>query len=292
MTTRKKSIILMMTMLVTVSVYSTPVKSSLATSGVEYSQTTPAPSYTAADYIQDGLIIMWDGIENAGWGIHDSEATVWKNLMGDSGYDFPNCASWGDSYFDLSSAYVDVLNSTDPKTRIRTASSFSKNDFGSCDFVFSAYQLHTSSSTYEIFSTVADGNNRTIIGVITPPIWKDTRWGLTVCAYNYSVYFNPALGRIEDCSRTHSIHFGPPKTSGTYYPIYLNAEEITVMPYNNQNLYASPFQIGTKANKNTTSINKNVCGRFYCIRIYNRQLSAEEVEWNFMVDKVRFKMPK
>lgn len=41
--------------------------------------------YTAKDYVQDGLIAMWDGIENAGWGVHDPSATVWKDLAG--GYD-------------------------------------------------------------------------------------------------------------------------------------------------------------------------------------------------------------
>ena len=38
--------------------------------------------YTAKDYVQDGLIAMWDGIENAGWGIHDPNATVWKDISG------------------------------------------------------------------------------------------------------------------------------------------------------------------------------------------------------------------
>lgn len=37
--------------------------------------------YTAKDYVQDGLVAMWDGIENAGWGVHDSNATVWKDLV-------------------------------------------------------------------------------------------------------------------------------------------------------------------------------------------------------------------
>ena len=37
---------------------------------------------TAKDYVQDGLIAMWDGIENAGWGVHDPNATVWKDLVG------------------------------------------------------------------------------------------------------------------------------------------------------------------------------------------------------------------
>lgn len=41
---------------------------------------------TARDYVQDGLIAMWDGIENAGYGVRDQNATVWKDLSG-NGYD-------------------------------------------------------------------------------------------------------------------------------------------------------------------------------------------------------------
>lgn len=37
---------------------------------------------TARDYVQDGLVAMWDGIENAGWGQHDDSATTWVDLCG------------------------------------------------------------------------------------------------------------------------------------------------------------------------------------------------------------------
>ena len=37
---------------------------------------------TARDYVQNGLIAMWDGIENSGWGVHDASATTWKDLAG------------------------------------------------------------------------------------------------------------------------------------------------------------------------------------------------------------------
>ena len=43
---------------------------------------------TAKSYVQDGLIAMWDGIENAGWGVHDMNATMWKDLTG-NGRDLP-----------------------------------------------------------------------------------------------------------------------------------------------------------------------------------------------------------
>ena len=41
---------------------------------------------SAADYVQDGLLVQWDGIDNAGTGVHDPTATTWKNLKG-GGYD-------------------------------------------------------------------------------------------------------------------------------------------------------------------------------------------------------------
>ena len=48
-----------------------------------FEQEQAAPSIpTARDYVQNGLVAMWDGIENAGWGVHDANATVWKDLVG------------------------------------------------------------------------------------------------------------------------------------------------------------------------------------------------------------------
>lgn len=41
--------------------------------------------WTAKDYVQSGLVAMWDGVENAGWGVHDSAATKWIDCI--SGYE-------------------------------------------------------------------------------------------------------------------------------------------------------------------------------------------------------------
>ena len=47
-----------------------------------------ASAYAAgtSSYVQDGLIACWDGIENAGAGVHDGSATVWKDVV--VGYEF------------------------------------------------------------------------------------------------------------------------------------------------------------------------------------------------------------
>jgi hypothetical protein len=60
------------------------------------------PPPTARDYVQDGLIAMWDGIENAGWGTHDPNATEWKDLMGSLDATTIDSPIFGDNYTDTS----------------------------------------------------------------------------------------------------------------------------------------------------------------------------------------------
>ena len=55
---------------------------------------------TAKSYVQDGLVAMWDGIENAGWGQHDANATVWKDLIGTRDLTAQNGAHFGANYAD------------------------------------------------------------------------------------------------------------------------------------------------------------------------------------------------
>ena len=45
-------------------------------------------------YVKDGLVAMWDGVENAGWGTHDANATTWKDLVGGGLSQFLATPSW------------------------------------------------------------------------------------------------------------------------------------------------------------------------------------------------------
>ena len=52
---------------------------------------------TARDYVQSGLVAMWDGIENAGFGVHDSNATIWKDLVGNQDMTLSEYGSFSDN---------------------------------------------------------------------------------------------------------------------------------------------------------------------------------------------------
>lgn len=74
-----KRVFLLLSICCSVVCFGSPVKSMLGAEGTE--QQEEASSYTAQDYIQDGLIAHWDGIENITYGVHDGEATVCYDLI-------------------------------------------------------------------------------------------------------------------------------------------------------------------------------------------------------------------
>ena len=90
---------------------SAPVRSNLGGDGSELSseeQENP--------YITDGLIAHWDGIWNTGIGLHDPDATVWKDLAGIQGdMPIPQTLSVGDdSLYTVSRKVIDMKNHVSP----------------------------------------------------------------------------------------------------------------------------------------------------------------------------------
>lgn len=52
---------------------------------------------TAKDYVQDGAVFLYDGIENAGFGVHSSTIDRWVDLIGGAGdATIYNGVNWGD----------------------------------------------------------------------------------------------------------------------------------------------------------------------------------------------------
>ena len=48
----------------------------------QYARFVLIDSYDSASYVTNGLVAHWDGIDNAGRGLHDAETTTWKDLAG------------------------------------------------------------------------------------------------------------------------------------------------------------------------------------------------------------------
>ena len=72
-------------------------RSSLAASSICKSQSTIVKA-SAKDYIQDGLIALFDGEENVGWGIHESNPVKWQNLIDLSYVSLQDGIIFGDNF--------------------------------------------------------------------------------------------------------------------------------------------------------------------------------------------------
>ena len=219
---------------------------------------------TARDYVQDGLVAMWDGIENAGWGVHDAAAT-WKDLSG-NGYDLTvtapnawetngiravgeivaktsnmipsNLTVYGEICVDASRGNgTGAYFWNDTSSGIAGSQKFLCQDVGaSVPFICIGYKVQNFSPVLNVNGTF------------------QVNWGNRACCYNGSA--------ISD-------------TTGAYNPASYSGE----MLIGGRSKYKGSYGF--------------FCSNalFRSIRIYSRALTAAEIAANYAIDKERFNLP-
>ena len=207
---------------------------------------------TAKDYVQDGLIAMWDGIENAGWGVHDATATVWKDLSGTNDATITSGAPWSWTTNSFASA---------TRTRYRVVA---ETDIGGVTPVVGeiCYKEFIREAVYSFVARmqgvqVLALGNKICIGQGFPMFD-----GIAVGAHSVSI--NWSAPSLYDNSVQVST------TSGSDY--WMTQDRLLQIGYFNNTNY--PFW-----------------GEIYCIRLYSRALTASEIAANYAVDKERFNLP-
>lgn len=217
--------------------------------------------YTAKDYIQDGLVAMWDGIENAGWGVHSNDVGL-KNLVGNVELSMPaNLAymSMGDKSLD-----INLVNSADGRLLL-PANSFSLSTF-SVEICIS--RLSTSVANAEFGLTILNG---VTLEAYTPTGIRVRTWnGSGSLILNY-------LKTIEDTSVPHTMSL---TYDGGVMTVYLDGSYLTKAT---QSAPAFNSSIGYLGN-----LYLLVGGSIYGARISDRALTAEEITHNYNIDRQRF----
>lgn len=241
--------------------------------------------YTAKSYIQDGLIAMWDGIENAGWGVHDPNATVWKDLVGSIAvnrvgnpvFNSNHCYFDGDSYFNFSSQFFkDIIS----------AKNFTQETISSIDSF--DYSRYPSPATF---------------------------CGRRACAMNYkeeaSSYSGKAIswnmfnsyGDVEAIHSVDTAYYAglSLSSSSSNNKTIIFAESSNKVIVNLTSNYTFPSSGpsssnciigGFSANGSSTPDTGKMKGKVYCIRFYNRKLSVDEHLNNLKIDDIRFGLVK
>lgn len=236
------------------SALASPTRSSLAARGMSHAE-FPHSDYTAADYIQDGLIVMWDGIENVGYGVHDDNATIWSDLAGR--YDL-----------EIQSGY------------------FSKNHYvvggGNC-------AVYRYTPPYNVLTIEIVMSTHSISVAGEKLIWgvrfrqqSDKRlvcWefkggiGFGFNGYGKRVSADIPFSIVSTFSDVNQI-----APTQTYYngknEIFTNTQDY----FNTTNAW----QMSINPRYGTFS------GKIYAIRLYDYPLNSEEIAYNYMIDKERF----
>jgi hypothetical protein len=230
---------------------------------------------TARDYVQSGLVAMWDGIENAGWGVHDASATTWKNLIGTG--DFPTTNSqllWaGDALVRDGSGggisctpNIDLTDALSPRT---------------FEFVISALDLPQTTSTMYYFWALDNAGVRCTYSETNPVLRISLRasggminmgtYGPDIPRTTYSMVGTDVL---SSAGRNRAEYF----KNGTLIATGSFGGNATTRPVINLFRYVrdwpSPNQI-----------------QMMNFRIYSRALTANEIAANYAIDKERFNLP-
>lgn len=230
---------------------------------------------TAKMYIQDGLTAMWDGIENVGWGLHNSNTKVWKELTG-SGLDFnilQDDVSWGSNCLITSKENYPAALCNNP---------IDKQSYITQEIVF------------HVLDDNRDGTaSRTII--FNSGLWYESsnyKLSLRCLAYNRTQTANSGwmlktsegiLTSINTCPKI------PISISTIYLPTTDNLShqaDVVKVRLNGSNKNTSHFD-GIASNLFGVGFTSAKI-KIYAIRIYNRRLSDAEMAYNLQLDRKRF----
>ena len=240
----------------------------------------------ASAYVQDGLAAHWDAIENAGAGQHDAAATTWVDLSG-NGHDAAMPASGA------------VIEDTFVKfTNVRAEAS-------GCDFANHTTPLTLDGSCRVLATTSKDSmgfmnvQNRAVLNVdvrsaANPP---------TEGCYNFGTPSSSSFG-------SHKMHYFWARNES--YKTHINVRRAIAAVFAvTSSLKAYPKdspvplyddgeqQLSYQSDGWASSTTAKPTGLVYIgattttfeingARIYDRELTADEIKRNALVDKVRF----
>ncbi len=241
---------------------------------------------SASFYSREGLVLHYDGIENAGAGVHADAPAKWVNLAGaaDGAYDV-TLPDWVTS--DANSMYSAVI----PNLPNGAA-------------------VNASKSTAPVLSAVEGISAATPVTTVEIVMARDAEWTYTDNYYNTQHVFTYPHGGI--CLRSSGAPANPDYC--VVYPVSATRTDMTYWsPAGTQSTeshtLAATLGVGVHTrwldgakdgggwNPNYESdmgttfrffTNTRVGIRVYAIRLYNRALTAEEIAFHAKLDAIRF----
>lgn len=219
---------------------------------------------SAADYIQDGLIAMYDGIENSDFGIHDESSSIWKDLIGDN-----------DAIVSAGGTWLHNALSCNGSACGAVANLFSTSEVGTVECVVSDVPENVDPRGIILGICANSGTENEIC----PMIGK--YYGRYVNAFSpgRSANFNNSFVSSKTTIQMSSLY------TGSNSQAYLDTTQVVLDKYGFPGMNTS-FGFGGRYYNNAFSF--CIACKIHTVRIYSRQLSSEERAFNYRIDKERF----
>ena len=232
-------------------------------------------------YAQNGLIAMWDAVDNMGTGSHVADATTWRDLVGGhADMTFTHTPTVGADYYDLSAGGCGT----------------SASDIGAA--------LNNGTTTVEIVCTVnsivndatlfacVDGTDTTSGGAGNRLAWVRHQNTSIIggLEYKWNAWYDMStlLDQTLHSVRKYSFMFNHPDSPGnvviTTNGVYATTATGKTMAGNAANAWFSLGQRLCKAGSSATISDI----RIHSVRVYNRILTNAERLANVSVDTERF----
>lgn len=216
---------------------------------------------TAKDYVQSGLVAMWDGIENAGWGTHSNNSPIdliagIQLSRNDSGTIISD-----DSFTTPAGTYY-YADIPDFKTAVNS------KDF-TCEIVMSGLRAANNG----IFSIAERG-----LWIYGNGNYNVSTVNIMATAYTQGV--NPNF--------TSDGRFSFAVAGGQSPAVYIGGQTKSASYGSLSSFSVNRVYIGGMNGNNVFSPASKT---FYCVRLYERTLSAQEIAANYAIDKERFGLP-
>ena len=240
---------------------------------------------TARDYNQSGLVLLIDGIENDGFGVHSDSVSVWKNLA----------TSGIMSDVSLSGDYS--IESNNIRMNHLAVDNRTSNGIGRCN-ILSAF----STKTIEVCSSGFIPNNLTDENRKNAFFYGPNTFGTLYYNVGNLVHYDRVIISLYT-TRVDSgfIGFGEPNFTRA------QCQNFRTISYNSsKSLVVDQKDLSSRVTINTSSdvysgevelFNRSsdwsrpFNGKIHCMRVYDRNLTAEEMIANQAIDKARFRLP-
>jgi hypothetical protein len=247
----------------------------------------PKTDYTAADYIQDGLIAIWDAKDNAGFGEHDPYSFTVVNLADTAVADIvlpPDRWDIADNSI-IATTNRGIIVSYPSQTWYEEV--MMGGDGWTAEIVCNAKTKVSASANNNILS-IAQACGFRWLGYSKNDLFN----------FDASNQFN-GVGTKGD--RTDFYAYDPRLSLHSFSEVVSLGQFTKMRIDDKMRMISKGGLTGTQyywASRNKISIGCTFEGdsnlsqgkgwEWGCVRIYNRALTTEEVDHNYMVDKMRF----